>query len=519
MTAINRRTFGIGASLLGSLPLWAGNAAAQAPRKGGTLVYASPAGPGTLDPHVASSAVDLEPIHNLFEGLVALDGKNATRPMLASKAEASADFKTYSFELRRGVTFHDGQKLTSADVKASFERYQKVSPNAKNLADVETYETPDDHTFIIRLKQANVVLLDVLKTPIFPLMILPASQRDKAGRAIDVVGTGPYALGEWVKDSHLLMKRFDAYAQDTSAPGRDGYAGRKTVYLDAVRIVFMPEATTRIAGLQTGEVQLAGALPAELRARVEGRPDLAVREIFPVGGTYIITNSQYGLTANVGIRQAIAAAINIEEIDEAVGGISKPNGWMSFPNTPYYMGDVAEAPWYNQNNPAKAKELLKAAGYKNEKLIIETNSNYQYMRSTLLVVAEQLTNIGMNVDVKIVDWTTNATHMQTGTGEWNLSTTLFGPDHVLGPQQWRPLLYAFPNIKGNDALDAAYADFFSQPELEKRRQAWLKIQQEVLGKAYMIKVSDAGRLAGYSKRLKGQSDYPSILQLWDLYLE
>ncbi|MCQ9369628.1 hypothetical protein NQ036_15480, partial [Brevibacterium sp. 91QC2O2] len=81
----------------------ASTACAQTPKKGGTLIYASVSGPGTLDPYMASSAVELEVINNIFEGLVTLDNVNATRPMLAAKAGASADFKTYSFELRKGV--------------------------------------------------------------------------------------------------------------------------------------------------------------------------------------------------------------------------------------------------------------------------------------------------------------------------------------------------------------------------------------------------------------------------------
>jgi peptide/nickel transport system substrate-binding protein len=519
MAKLTRRNLSRGALTLAAIGLLpAGISHAQT--KGGTLTYASVSGPGTLDPHVSSSAVELEVIHNVFEGLVALDNQNATRPMLASKATGSADSKTYTFELRKGVKFHNGQEMNSADVKASLERYAKVSPNAKNLSDVESYETPDPYTFIIKLKTANVVLLDVLKSPIFPFMILPASQADKPARGIDLIGTGPFSMGEWVKDSHLVIKRFDGYAQDTSVPGRDGYGGRKTAYFDAVRIRFVPEATTRIAALQTGEAQLAGSIPTELRGRVEGDKSLAVREVFPVGGTYVIVNSSYGLTANVAMRQAIGAAIDINEITDATGGINKPNPWMSFPNTPYYLGGgSAQAPWYDIKDPAKSKELQKKAGYKGEKVLIETNGNYPWMRTTMLVVAEQLKRAGMNVDVKLVDWTTNASHMQQGTGEWNLSTTLFGPDHILGPQQWRPLIYAFSSIKGNDALDAAYAEFFAEPDLEKRRGSWLKIQQQVLGNAYMIKIADSGRMNAMSRKLKGISDYSGILQLWDLYLE
>jgi peptide/nickel transport system substrate-binding protein len=513
---ISRAALVLGAATV--LGTWPPPARAQG-KKGGTLTYATVSGPGTLDPHVSSSAVELEVINNLFEGLVALDNQNATRPMLAAKATVSPDSKTYTFELRRGVKFHTGEEMTSADVKASMERYQSVSPNAKNLSDVERYETPDPYTFVIQLKNANVVLLDVLKSPIFPFMILPASQKDKPARGIDIVGTGPFSMGEWVKDSHLVIKRFDGYVTDTSAPGRDGYAGRKTPYVDNARFRFIPEATTRIAALQTGEVQLASSIPTELRQKIEERKELAIRESFPIGGTYVIVNSQFGPTTNVLIRQAIGAAIDITEITEATGGINKPNAWMSFPNTPYYLGDTEKAPWYDIKSPAKAKELLKQAGYKNEKIIIETNSNYPWMRTSMLVVAEQLKAAGVNVEFRIVDWTTNASHMQQGTGEWNLSTTLFGPDHILGPQQWRPLIYAFPNIKGNADLDAAYAEFFAEASLEKRRISWLKIQQQVLGNGYMVKIADSGRLNAYSRKLKGQSDYSGILQLWDLYLE
>jgi peptide/nickel transport system substrate-binding protein len=521
MVMVKRRDVSRGALALGALGLLPGGsgAARAEPKKGGTLGYATVSGLGTLDPHVSSSAVELEVIHNVFEGLVALDNQNATKPMLAAKAAGSADSKTYTFELRRGVKFHDGTELTSADVKASMERYQRVSPNARNLSDVERYETPDPYTFVMHLRTANVVLLDVLKSPIFPFMILPAWQKDKPAREVDIIGTGPFSLGEWVKDSHLVIKRFDGYLPDTSSAGRDGYAGRKTVYLDSARYRFVPEATTRIAALQTGEVQLASTIPAELRQRIEERKDLAIREVFPVGGTYIIVNSQYGLTANVLIRQAIGAAIDIGEITDAVGGVNKPNPWMSFPGTPYDLGKSAPTPWYDIKDPARAKDLLKQAGYRNEKIIIETNGNYVWMRTTMLVVAEQLKRAGMNVEVKVVDWTTNASHMQQGTGEWNLSTTLFGPDHILGPQQWRPMIYAFPSIKGNAALDAAYQEFFSEPDLERRRASWLKIQQQVLGGAYMIKIADSGRLSGYARKLRGQSDYAGILQLWDLYLE
>src|SRR5258708_29261740 len=103
------------------------------------------------------------------------------------------------------------------------------------------------------------------------------------------------------------------------------------------------------------------------------------------------------------------------------------------------------------------------------------------MRSTMLIVAEQLKAAGMTVDVQVTDWTTNASHMQQGTGDWNLSTTAFGPDHILGPQQWRAMLYTLPHIVRNDALDKAHSEVFAAPTLEAPRARWFTIQKGGVG--------------------------------------
>lgn len=485
------------------------------PQKGGSLNYGYQSGPGTLDPHVSSSMVELEVIHHLFESLVAMDGKYNMKPVIAQKVDVSPDSKTFTFTLRRGIKFHNGHELTSADVLASFERYRRVSTNAVVLSDVVKFEAPNPGTFVVRLSKPNSVFLDLLMSPVYPFSILPADQKDKPGRGIDIIGTGPFMLGEWVKDSHLVLKRFDGYAANTSAAGPDGLAGRRTAYLDSVRYKFIPEANSRVAALQAGDVDVVSDIPPDLAKRFDGRPELVPVKIIPFCMSVFVVNSQQGPTKDPLIRQAIRAVVGVDEITTAMGRITTKNHSVLYSTSPYYQGDAMKV-YYDQKNPGKAKELLRQAGYKGEKIILQTNSNYSHMRDAILVLSEQMKSAGMNAAVDVVDWTTNASNMQRGTGTWNVSTTGFCSNPLLGPQAWRNMFYNFPQVKDDKVLDAAYDKFYTSFELKPRQEAWAEIEKRVLEQAYMIKIADTGTLRAYnSKRVDGFSPY-YLVRFWDV---
>ncbi|WP_219929561.1 ABC transporter substrate-binding protein [Achromobacter pulmonis] len=506
----------MGAALLASAMAPAG-AAEDTPKKGGTLIYASLSGPGTLDPQVAASMVDLEVIHHLYEGLVTIDGSYNTKPLLAREVKVSDDLKTYTFLLRKGVKFHNGKVMTSEDVKATFERYARVSPNKAALDDVESYEAPDADTFIIRLKKTNAAFLDVLKTPVYPFVILPSEQKDKPARGIDIIGTGVFKLGQWVKDSHLVIQRFADYVPDDQAQGPDGFAGKRTAYVDAVRFNFVPEANARVAAMQTGEALFTSTIPPELAARLKSQKHLQEVTVYPYCQQYLIVHSQQAPTDNVKVRQAIREAVHVDDIMKVIGA-SKKNHSMVYPEGAYYGGKVTDGR-YNQNDPQKARELLKEAGYKDTPIVLQTNNNYDYMRDAILVLSEQLKAAGMNVKIDITDWTTNASNLQTGKGNWNVSTTSFCSNPILGPQQWQSMIYNFPHVKDDKVLDGAYETFYKTPDLAGRKAAWLDIEQRVLDEAYMIKVADRGNVQVINTRKVGGFRPYYMNHFWNVWLK
>ena len=497
-------------------PVLAPAALAQEPREGGTIVYANNSGPGALDPQMSASLVELEVIHHMYEGLVTIDGSYSTAPLLAESIEESNEGRTFTFTLREGVKFHDGTDLTSEDVQATFERYARISPNASALEDVESYETPDPLTFVVNLKDTNAVFIDVLKTPVYPFVILPAEQRDAEPREIEAIGSGPFQLGEWVRDSHLVIEKFDDYVPD-DRPGPDGYAGHKTVYVDAVRYNFVPEANARVAAIQTGEADITTDIPDELMGRFDGQDEITTLTVFPFCQQYLIVHSQQAPTDDALVREAIRTAVDVDEIIAVNGGTARRNHSMVYPDGTYYGGEVTDGR-YDQGDPAAAEALLQEAGYDGGEIVLQTNTNYDYMQNAILVVAEQLEAAGMTVRIDITDWTTNASNLQEGTGGWNVSTTSFCSNPLLGPQQWQTMIYNFPHVEDDQVLDDAYAKFYASLDLADRKDAWLTIEQRVLDQAYMIKVADRGSNRAYnSDRLQGFRPY-YLNHFWDVWL-
>ena len=488
-------------------------APAMAQKRGGNLVYANVSAVGTMDPHVANAIVDLESIHHVYEGLVAMGEDYRAAPMLASKVDISPDGRVFTFSLRKGVKFSNGKEMTAADVIASFERYKKVSPNAPALSDVASMVAPDPYTFVITLNKPNSMFVEVLKTPTYSFSIIPAELKDQPARGLDIVATGPFQVAEWARDSHLVLKRNDGYSVDESAKGPDGYAGRKTVWLDTVRYNAVPEANTRIAALQSGGADFIATIPGDLAKRLKGRTDISVMSVIPFCQATFIQHAKNAPSTNHFVRQAVAALVDAEEMMEAAGQVWDRNPSLMFKPSAYFT-EIGK-PWYDQKSVDKAKALLKQGNYAGEKIVLETNNNYAYMRDSSQVLAEQMKRAGMNVELKMVDWTTNAGDMARGTGNWNVTITGLCSGPLLGPQQWR-LSLAYAQNPDDPVVTEGYAKMFATTDFGERKKIWDGMEKYFLEEGYLVKVADIADLRGTNSKYANIKPY-YMQRFWDVW--
>ena len=495
-------------------PLPAAAQAAPAATAGGAIVVGVSASMAYPDPHMIAAQVDNNFSMHVFEGLLSLSEDYSPKPQLARSFAVSPDGRTYTFTLRQGVKFHDGKEMTSADVLASFERYRRVSPNRGILAKVSALQAPDPQTFVIVLSEAQPLFPELIISPRYQLAILPAADKDTGPNANSGIGTGPYRFVERKPDSHVQLARFDGYVPDSAYDGPSGYGGKRQPTFDTITFRVAPEGASRVAGVQTGEMQLVDNLPVQSANRLAENKQLRIIDVMPYSKMVTIMHSSQPPTDNPLIRRAIQAAINDDDVMEvALEGFYKLDHSFLFKGSPYYPGDLNRE-LYSQGNPKKARALLAQAGYKGEPVTIMTTGDYAFMKNGMLVVAEQLKAAGINVKMEMVDWQTNVAHRSKGTGGWNLTTTGYGSFPLEGPQSYQSVFKQMAHIKDDKQLDEAFDRLIGSPQLEQRKQAWRDIETRMATQAYILVNGDRGMKMAASSRLQTLAPFYSI-RLWN----
>jgi peptide/nickel transport system substrate-binding protein len=495
---------------------------AHAQKRGGDVVVGTISAPPTTDAQTSTAEVSRNISLHWIETLYARDENGNAIPDLAQKCEISADGKTYTFTLRQGVKFHNGQELTAPDVKASLERYGRVGGSAPLMKPVESI-TPVSK-YVVRIVLTNPVpgFIDQLSSPRAPVGIMPASEGDKDRGKINHIGTGPYQFVEFKPDSHVTLKRFDGYTQNTNYTKRDGFSGRKIAYFDTVTFRHIPEGGARSAALETGEIHAVDMLPPPAAERLKNNRSIKIYPVMPWAFQTIMINAGWGPTANIKVRQAIQTIIDAEEIMAIAGeGLYRlTHGWQH-PGTTYFAGDVGKE-YYNQKNAAKGKQLLQEAGYKGEEIIFMTDSNYKNHHETAVVASEQLKKAGLNIRLNVVDWPT-AFQSRLKPEGWNLWSLGFGIEPYEGPYTVTSFFTTENDGKGvqlmaDPELNRANAALNSSLKVEDRVKAFADFQKRFFEFVPGIKVGDLGRYQATRANVAGYAP-GRIPRMWDVWFE
>jgi peptide/nickel transport system substrate-binding protein len=493
----------------------------KCPHVGGNFTFGQEANINGLDQMTSGTISTRNIAMNIFESLMTRDENFSPILELADSMAESSDHLTYTFKLRQGVHFHNGKEMTSADVVASFDRYAKVGLIRSTLANVDRWEAPDKYTFVIHMKKAQPTFLEALSGFGTPIVIMPAEEKDDPPMQAKPIGTGPWQLVESVPGSYVKLKRFDGYSPNTNFEQKTGFGGYKQACFDTVtfRIVTEPEA--RVAGLKTGELQGVEDLPTKSLADLKADKNIT---LIPLQNWWIqiaIANASMPPTDNLMFRKAVQAALDMDEImDAASDGNYRLNVGFQYPNQASYSNAGKDT--YNVKNPTLAKKYLAQSGYKGEPVVLLTDKDYPAMYNSALVMQQQMQTVGINAQLKVVDWPTSAQMALKSDTGWNFFYTGWGTQPALGALATMQLLVqpgaAYMPKGGQDdpELLKLWNDMNSLPTPEGRHEAFAEMQRHALDQAYVFPFGSLTKVQAVRSNVKGFAPYriPRMSNVW-----
>jgi peptide/nickel transport system substrate-binding protein len=506
--------------------------AAKAQEAGGTLAFLVQPEPPTLASYVSTSGPIGLVMPKVYEGLFDYDNDGKMVPMLAESYEMSADGKTVTFKLRKNVRWHDGKPFTSADVKFTIlEVLKKVHPRGPNsFREVSRIDTPDDHTAIFHLDNPAPYMMrsfSAYESPMVPMHLLEGQDVKSASLANNPVGTGPFKFVEWKKGQYIRLDKNEDYWQE-GLPYLDRIVGR-----------FIPDASTRTAAMENGEVMYAAynAIPNIDAVRLKERDDIGVTTdgysmINPMA--LIEFNTIEGPFVDPAIRRAISTAIDRRfMIDTIFFGYGKPatsalssnfkatNLHAAMPNYPE-TGDVAAA-----------NAMLDAAGYAKD-------ANGVRMRAVLDIIPygedwrrageylkQVMGDIGIEVELRYEDvptWLKRVYHNYDF--EMNINYFYQLPDPVLGvhrhygTNQIRQGTHFVNSSRySNPELDALLDSGSKEPDAAKRTATYKEVQEILAQDMPVVNLFELEFLTVYNTQLKGaygsaMGAYGSFREAW-----
>ncbi|MBL4767589.1 MAG: ABC transporter substrate-binding protein [Rhodobacteraceae bacterium] len=458
----------------------------------GMFRYATVGEPPSLDQQVVTSDLATTIAHHMFEGLYTFNANNAPVGLLATGETVSDDGLTITIALRKGVKFHNGQAMTSADVVASLNRWgEHGSRGGLLFGNVESVTATGEYEVTIKLNTPfgpwkNLMAFINGGPAIYPADIVSAAGAEPISPE-NYIGTGPYKFSEWAPNRHVELVRYDDYVSPDGAA--DGYAGERNAEFDTLRFIPVPDASTRVAGVRAGDYDYAESIPGDLFADLDA--DENVNTILnggPIFGLVFMNSSAGPLQENFALRRAIQTAINkTPALQVAIGpeGLWKSNGSFLPEGNVWYTDAGIEN--FSKGDADAARNLAEEAGYDGEPIKFMVSTNYPFHYDTAIVYTKQLAQAGFNIDLQVYDWAT-LIEKRSQPDQWDMFFTHHGfvPDPIL----ISVMNDNYPGWWTTPEKATLKARFTASSDPAERKAIWAEIQALIYEQVPTMKTGD-----------------------------
>jgi len=487
--------------------------------RGGQMIYGRYADSLFLDPVLNDANLDIWILTNLYDTLLQpTDDGKSVRPGLASAFVLSADGKTMRLTMRPGIKFADGSAITSGDVKWSLDRARNPDNGAwNNLLDSIASVAASGNTVTLTLKHPDPSLPAALAT--FNSAIMSQKLFNAAPGANDAakakafaekpIGSGPFMVSDWKRGSYMVLKRNPYY-------WKKGEDGKALPYLDTLRFEIIPDDNTRILKLQAGEIQGAEFIPLSRVAELKANSKLNM-QLFPSTKVNdIIMNNRPKLkdgTANplsdVRVRQAMNYAVNRDALIQLVTfGTGKPMKSFMSSSTPLF--DASQKGY--GYDPAKAKALLSAAGFKNGIDVSSMATSGSADDLALLTALQQMWGaVGIRLKIEQLDTATKtaryrANDFQMRTGAW--TDDIADPSEITGYYAVAGATEAAHTGFKNDTIEKLFVQSQQETSRVKRTGLYRQIQTIYTNAAPTVYLFETPYPVALLKNVKGFIQIP-----------
>ena len=466
----------------------------------------------------------------VYDTLFSQDEKGQIRPQMVDTWTVSPDRRKWSFTLRDGLKFHDGQAVTAEDCVVSLRRWSQRDPLGQFfIAATERLQATDKKSFALELGKPFGLVLEALAKPsavvpfILPARIAATPEEDMIKEAI---GSGPYKFvkEEWQPGNQVVYVRNPDYVPRNEAPS--GAAGGKRVYVDRLVWRYIPDPATAAAALETGEVDFWEQPPLDYVPKIERNPAVGIVTYDVVGNQgWVRPNHLQPPFNNKKARQALTYMVDQERYLQAAVGQAKyyrQSGAYFVSKSEY--GSGAGAP--SKPDFERARRLMKEAGYDGKPIVVLDPTNIAMLHAVSLVTGELLQKIGCKVDVQAMDWGTlvarRAMKTPASEGGWNILHTWWSAADMASPALNAGVAgvcdKAFFGWYCSEPMEKMRRDFVAQADPVKRKQLAEEIQKFAYDDVPYALWGEFVTPTAVRKNVRGMLTFPAPL-LWNLSIE